>query len=588
MDRRAAPSAWKRLVPLAVLLAAMTAGGVAAVATLGPRILDTDDLAWLLHGTLGPDPVAYLVAWTYFLRSPWLLPPGLNPDYGLDMSSAIFYVDAVPIGAFMAKLLEPVKEVGQYWGPWMALCGALQAGLAWRLLGDHVRDPLARGLGAVLFAFQPMMLNRMGGHFQLVGQWLLLWALWLCLRRDTPRQGLHWIACIGIASVVNAYLLAMAGLLWSADWVGRTLREGPGQRHFVQAACVISVAAAGLWLAGYFVLQGEIEAVGVRYGETQLDLTAPFDAVEWGRLLPALPGLRHWEYGGSYLGAGTLLLLLVAALLLRRGDLGRALRRHAAPAAMLGAMLAYAVTNRPAFAGHEITLFELPAALQRLADMLRSSERFFWPLGYALIAGAIAVAAARLSMRRLRLLLAGALLLQIVDVEAGMASFRALAAAAPPVAEERLQDPIWDQLAERYARLRAVPFVNEGPHWEELSRFAVSHGLPTDAIYLSRVDPAQAAAHNARLLAALGAGQWEPETLYVLRDAATEQLVATHAAPLRDLLGMHDGMLVFAPGFLAPAQPPVAMAASARRAHAQLRGCVGAWRPGPARCPPRG
>jgi len=574
----------RRLVPLAVMLA----GSLAAIATLGPRILDTDDLGWLLHGTLGPDPVAYLVAWTYFLRSPWLLPPGLNPDYGLDLSSAIFYVDAVPLGAFIAKALEPVAEIGQFWGPWMALCGALQAGLAWRLLSEHVRDPLARGLGAVLFAFQPMMLNRMGGHFQLVGQWLLLWALWLCLRRDAKRQGLQWVACLGIASMVNAYLLAMAGLLWAADWLGRMLREGFGWRRFAQVACVLPVVAGGLWAAGYFVLQGEVEAVGLRYGETQLDLTAPFDAMEWGRLLPALPGLRHWEHGGSYLGAGTLLLLAAAALLLRRGDVQGALRRHAAPAAMLTAMLAYAITNRPAFAGHVVTLFELPDALQRLADMLRSSERFFWPLAYALIAAAIAVLAARLSRMRLRLLLGAVLVLQIVDVEAGMASFRALVAEAPPVAEERLRDPVWERLAERYARLRAVPFVNEGPHWEELSRFAVSHGMPTDAIYLSRVDPAQAAAHNARLLADLGAGRWELDTLYVLRDAATEQRVAMHADPMRDLLAERDGMIVFAPGFLAPAGPPIAMTASVRRAHAQLRGCLGAWRPGPARCPPRG
>jgi hypothetical protein len=90
---------------------------------------------------------------------------------------------------------------------------------------------------------------------------------------------------------------------------------------------------------------------------------------------------------------------------------------------MLAAMLAYALTNHLAVAGHLVTLFELPAALQRLCDMLRASERFFWPLAYALLAGALTLAAAALRGPALRAVLAAALLLQAVDVQAGMGRF---------------------------------------------------------------------------------------------------------------------------------------------------------------------
>ncbi|MGK7868909.1 DUF6311 domain-containing protein [Falsiroseomonas sp. E2-1-a20] len=113
-------------------LAACLGGGLAAIATLGPRILDIHDLGWLLHGTLGPDPVAYLVAWQYFAPAPWSWPPGLNPAYGMELSSAIFYVDAVPLAAILAKALRPLLEIPQYWGPWMVLCAALQAARAGR------------------------------------------------------------------------------------------------------------------------------------------------------------------------------------------------------------------------------------------------------------------------------------------------------------------------------------------------------------------------------------------------------------------------------------------------------------------------
>ncbi|NKC32962.1 DUF6311 domain-containing protein [Falsiroseomonas selenitidurans] len=541
------------------LALALLGGALAAIVTLGPRILDIRDLGWLLHGTLGPDPVAYLVAWQYLATSPWSWPPGLNPDYGIELSSAIFYVDAVPLLAFLAKALRPVLEVPQYWGPWMVLCSALQAGFGWKLLGEAVEDPVARGLGAVLLAFQPMLLNRMGGHFPLVAQWAVLWALWLAIRPVPRRQGALWVACLGLAALMNAYITAMCGLVWAADWVNRAWQgriwRGPGApAALVQAVAVPGVTLGSLWLAGFFSLGGEVMPVGLHYGYSQFDLTAPFDALEWGRLLPELPGLRHWEVGGSYLGAGSLALMALAGVLALRAPagLGAVLGRRLPLLAMLLAMLGFAISNRLAIAGQVFPLFEVPHALLRLADMLRASERFFWPLGYALIFAAAALVARRLPLQPARAVLAGALLLQLGDIEAGMGRFRDLVAQAPRVAADRLPDPFWPQAALRYSRVRAVPAGNFALHWEEIARFAAPRHIPTDAVYLSRIDPALIEALNARTLADLAAGRWEPGTLYVLRDAATEALVRPRLDPARDLLGQRDGLTVFAPGWFAP------------------------------------
>lgn len=533
------------------LVLAVIGGGLAAIATLGPRILDINDLGWLLHGTLGPDPVAYLLSWTYFAREPWSWPPGVNFGYGLELSSAIFYVDAVPLVAFVAKALRPLLEVPQYWGPWLVLSAALQAAFGWRLLGVAVQDPVARGLGAVFFAWQPLLLNRMGGHFALVSQWALLWALWLCLRERPRHQTLHWAACLGTVAMLNAYVLAMCAGLWAADWLARALRGDVRGWLAAQAVVVPATVAAALWLAGFFTLSGEVAPIGMGYGQTQLDLTAPFDAVEWGWLLPALPGLRHWEHGGSYLGAGTLLLLLLAGALAWRGGIRAALRRHWVLIAALVGMLGFAISHRVAIAGHVTTLFDLPAPLARLADMLRASERFFWPLAYALIFAAIALVARRLPRSGARYVLAAALVLQIVDIESGLARFRALTAEAPPVAAARLADPFWEQAARRYSRVRAVPAGNFGPFWESVGRFAAPHGMPTDAVYLSRVDPAEVAHLNARILLDLATGRWDGSTLYILRNEAVRALVASQSDPSRDLLAVRDGVPVFAPGWFA-------------------------------------
>lgn len=227
------------------------------------------------------------------------------------------------------------------------------------------------------------------------------------------------------------------------------------------------------------------------------------------------------------------------------------LRRHLPLLLVLGGMLAFAISHRVGIAGHVVTLPDPPAPLARIGAMLRSSERFFWPLGYALIFAAIALLATRLGTARLRLFLLAAFLLQAVDVDAGMARFRALVAAAPEVAANRLPNPFWPQAALRYARVRAVPAGNFAPHWEAVARFASRYRLPTDAVYLSRVDPDRVRSLNERTLRAFRQGEWERGTLYVIRDAATRALVERRHDPARDLLAVVDGVPVFAPGWFA-------------------------------------
>ncbi len=532
------------------LFAALFAGAAAALAALGLRILDVGDTGWMLHGPLGPDPVAYWLTWTFFRRAAWMWPPGLNPDYGLELASAVFYVDIVPLLALPLKALRGVVTVDQYWGPWLVACGVLQGGVAWRLIGLATRDPLARAAGAALFAFQPMMINRMGGHFALVAHWVLLAGLYLCLRDATGRrQGLAWTLLLGTTALINAYLLAMTAALWGSDLVARALREGRIAQRLAEGAAVLAAVGFALWLGGFFSLAGPLRPLGPGYGETGLDLLAPFDAVEWGRLLPALPTLRHWEHGGSYLGAGSFLLLAAALVALVTGRLAwrAVLARHALLLAALVAMLAFAVTNRVAIGGTVIAEFPLPAVIQHLADLLRASERFFWPLAYAALFGATAAVAARWGGRRAGLLLLAAFALQLVDISAGLARYRALIADAPRVPVERLADPFWAEAARRYQRIRAVPAGNFGANWEEIARFAARQGLATDAIYHSRIDEDALRTLRMTVATELAAARWEQGTLYVVRDESTHAIIAARYDPVRDLLREVDGLLVFAP-----------------------------------------
>ncbi|MBU8542629.1 MULTISPECIES: DUF6311 domain-containing protein [Roseomonadaceae] len=563
-------------------LAALAIGMGLVAAIYGWQILPAHNTGWMLEGTIGPDPVQYWLGWTYFGRAPWMWPPGANPDWGLEVGSSIFYSDSIPLLAFAFKALRGLVEVPQYWGMWLFACGALQALLAWRLIGLFTPDPLARLAGAALFVLQPILLQRMGGHFALAGQFLLLAALYLCLTPAAPwRRLLAWAGLMLAASLIHAYLLPMVAGLWATDWLARAW---PADRRklplAVEALAVPGAGVAGLWAAGFFLLGGGMGGTWGGYGQMQLDLLAPFDPSHWGGLLPQLPRPDHLETADSYLGLGTLLLLAGGALaFLLRPRPG--LWRHWPLLAGLAALLALAITHRISLGGQVVAVLAEPSdRLQDIADALRASVRFFWPVAYALILGAIAALAHALGGRWTGLVLAAALAVQVIDLRPGFDRLAHFFRPAPATAALRLDDPFWLKASLQYTRIRLAPTGMQARHWEEVAVLAATRGLPTDAVYLARIDPEAVAALNAATARRLAAGDHEPGSLYVLGNEVMLAAARAGLNPALDLLARFDDIWVLAPGWRGPV-PVMAAPAPADRSRTTPAGS-------PASMPPEG
>lgn len=525
--------------------------GLAVIAwTYGTHILPPSHTGWMLTGTIGPDPVQYWLGWTYFARDAWRWPPGLNPDWGLEIASSVFYSDSIPLLAFAFKALRPLVEVTQYWGIWIFACGALQALLAWRLIGLATAHPLPRLAGAALFALSPMMLNRLGGHFALGAHFLILAALYLALTRARPWvRLLQWAGLILAASLIHSYLLPMVAGIWAGDWLARALRRGE-RSGWLAAELPLAPGAGlfGLYLAGFFLLSGGFGGTWGGYGEMQMDLLAPFDGGVWSAWLPDLPGPDHWETGHSYLGLGALLALALGLAAYLRRPFPWLGARWPLLLALLG-MLALALSHRVAVGGRVTELVALPARLLDYADALRASERFFWPFAYAAVLAAVFAMLRGFGPARAGAMLAVLALLQFADMQKGFARLAQYFPPGPAVAPLRLQDPFWTEAAARYGRVRLAPTGMQARHWEEVAVYAATHGLPTDAVYLARLDPAHVEALNAAVLSALATGRHEADSFYVLGSAETLEAARAGMDRHADLLASFDGIWVLAPGW---------------------------------------
>ena len=251
-----------------IILGLLTLGlGLAYFFCIAPfSILLPTNLAWI-----GPyDPTMHYLGWAVFQNSPWSWPLGLNPDYGLQISSSIVYSDAIPLFAFVFKAFRDFLPTPfQYFGVWYLVCLLLQSVLAFVLIERVASKSLpvaVRLLLVSLFAFAPILLWRIGEHAALSAHFVLLAALALALVRDR-RGAWLWVLLLVLTALINSYLLLMVLALWTASLLDisfpATQRHLPAKQRtktyrtiLLQVALVGVVLFATLWVAGYFVLSG--------------------------------------------------------------------------------------------------------------------------------------------------------------------------------------------------------------------------------------------------------------------------------------------------------------------------------------------
>ncbi|WP_270935808.1 DUF6311 domain-containing protein [Falsiroseomonas oryzae] len=539
----------------AEVVAAAAIGIALFVLTVGTAVLDPRNIRWMAAG----DAAQYYLGWSFFRRSGWAWPPSLNPDYGLEIASTIFFADVVPGAALLSKLAgAPATGPWQYHGLWLLLCFALQAVFAWRLAALFLSSRLQCALIAALACLSPVFMRVLfqSGHYALSGQWTVLAALLLCVRPPTHRQGVLWGLLVALAALVHSYLFVMVFALWASDlvrryWLWRLVRPVAAE-----AVGVVLLGFGALWLAGFRLLPGGGLAQGQLFGTYRAHLATFFDSEGWSRLWPDIASRASDIEGSAFLGLAGLALAIAAAfsILLRRPLTRDAPAIWPAAVAALGLCL-FALSNQIAIGRVELVEVPLPGRVMVAAEMLRASGRMTWPLHYLLLLGAAIAVARRLPRAIGTAVLALAVVVQFADTAPARTQhgerLRQVGSSWP----SPLVDPFWEDLAPAYKRLRRIPATSHGPHWEWLSYYALTHDMATDAVYLARFAGREHMALLAKGEQELASGRFDPDTLYVLDDASA-RLAAASIDRSRDLLVELDGLNVLAPGWLRSRQAP--------------------------------
>ena len=525
--------------------------------------LNPENLSWIF-GRFDP-PKDYL-GWVFYRNAPWSFPIGLSPNFGMDISSSIAYTDSVPIMAIFFKLLSSfLPQVFQYFGIWLLCCFLLQAWFAWKIISLVSSHFWIIFFGSGLLLFSPPMFWRLytpsGTQAALAAHFLILIALFLLLRKSQNRRIFYSTTLLSVAVLTHFYLFAIVGLLWLADLLDRSISQKilTGRKAFYEMFTATSVVLVCAYQAGYFVISGS-SAVDWGYGFFKLNVLGPLDPSGWSYLLPNIPIPTSWGEGFNYLGLGAIFVIAITCVLLilflkpqskiiaKKSDVIRLLIDHRFLCVCLACLYLDAITNNIGI-GMRVFSFELPLFLNSPLHILRSSARMWWPIHYCLIIFAIYLICKVGSTRIAIGILAGALVLQVVDTNRGWALVHKelVQDTYAGIFAPDLKHPLWNAAGTHYKKIIRIPAMTQSTKWVQFAWLASEYGMKTNSVYFARVDNRKITKSNQDLKEVIAKGEYDPNALYVFEDRFLIPILATRGP--NDIVAKVDGFLILAPGW---------------------------------------
>lgn len=438
--------------------------------------------AWLLQPD-EPDLTQTYVGWTMYRHAGWSFPVGVANNYGYPVGVPISFTDSIPLLAVPFKLLAGfLPQNFQYIGFWLLLCFILQAVFGFLLIKNFTKSQILSVLGSIIFLLSPIALFRLGGHFALGGQWLILAGLWLLLREHPAAQFWQWAVLFVVSLLVHPYLFFMNGFLMLADAVMLIKNKKINIRLvfpfllFQTILVFLTAYALGLFAGGQLKENG--------FGDFSMNLNALINPLGWSRLLPDWPIAQYQSEGFNYLGLGVIFLLALSLIFaVKKKVLIESIKGYWPIILICLILTLLAVSNIVVFNSFELVNISLPQNLPYdfLGD-IRSSGRLFWPVFYLLILLSFYVLKSVKFKWALAILLL-AIFLQGYDLSEKLVQrgevFKGKHWVNP------IEVPAWRTAAKDYKHISFIPVLHQR-NYMGFALFAAANGLTINNGYFAR------------------------------------------------------------------------------------------------------
>lgn len=408
-----------RILDLAALLMAAILGAVVALAIFPYDMLLGGGAYW--DHVVGDNSVG-VTGFYAFSHDEWRWPLLYTRLINYPDGANIYYTDAVPAMAIVGKLIYKLTGfLVPYMGVWILVSYMMNSLFGFMIFRYLKLDILSALLSALLLVFVPEFIWR-HVHIGLIAQFFIVASIY-CYLRFTSIPSMIEVLLVSVSScfviLINIYIFSMCAAIIVAGLLDalrlRRLTWFDVALIIVSMGVTIVVTAIVLGLLG----TGEALPASGGFGQYSMNLLSPFwpqySIISEPKFLDPIGG----QYEGfNYLGLGILGLFGLSVILFWRDYLSAITNRPFIFIILL-ALIFYAASRIVYVGPWRVAVFsyhEWPI-IGRITSTLRSSGRFFWPVGLAMIIAAITILYRNLDRRWFLSVLTIAIVVQVVDLQ---------------------------------------------------------------------------------------------------------------------------------------------------------------------------
>ena len=489
----------------------------------GPENVKFTNSSWIS----AYDMLAHQVAWKFFSNDIWHFPLGKNPNYGIDIGSAIVFTEAVPLLAVIFKIFKNfLPNNFQFFSFWICLCFFFQLLFSYLIIYHYTQNKKYSFISSFIFLFSPALFYRIPIHIALVGQWIILASFFAETIKKEKIRFYYWISILAISSLIHFYFTLMLSLIYTIFIFDKFLINKKFLKSLKEIFIPFSFLLFVMYLFGYFEIP-LTDSLRYGYGIYKANILSFFNPtasllgvnLSWSNFLPNIP-IDRLEYEGfSYLGLGGIIFFILLFFFFVRRDPLLSFKKNRPYYLLIIIFFIIAISNKINFGSFVLLDISLPKFLYGLLSVARVSARFLWPIYYLIfIAGLVLIYKKIEKKKNALLILIIILFIQIIDISSGLKNY-VNSNIFLKNKKHALNDPIWNLISKDFQILR-ITFLKNSPNilYQTAGILLNGNFKKTDIFALGRINRNKASIHRNKTYEHFRNNKLEKNTVFVIND----------------------------------------------------------------------
>ncbi|OHD21858.1 MAG: hypothetical protein A2Y34_11120 [Spirochaetes bacterium GWC1_27_15] len=307
-------------------------------------------------------------------------------NLGYPAGTTISFTDSIPLFAIPFKIFKDVLPQNfQYFGFWILFCYILQGIFSFLLLKRISNNILIQLIGSIFFIVSPIIVARSGGHFALMGHWVILAILFVIFSNFSIKKTYFLLSFLFLlALLIHPYFLFMIFLLSFIKSLNIVIFEHKLKQTIIFYSISIVMIVFLAFLIGFFQISiSQAKATG--FGDYSLNLNALINPQDFSCFLKERKYAIFGQYEGfNYIGLGLIILIMLNLffLLKNKEKLDKA---NIIMIVVCFIITLIATTNTITFDDKILFNIPFPDIIRDYFNIFRASGRMFWAVYYIII-----------------------------------------------------------------------------------------------------------------------------------------------------------------------------------------------------------